>query len=113
MRHIIDTEYLNVPGGLSGNDDAGQMSAWLVFSAMGFYPVAPSIPDYYLSSPLFERITITPEGGKPFVIKAPAATLEKGGEDLVKGVRLNGRKIPADRISHKDLVKGGELEFYQ
>ncbi len=55
----------------------------------------------------------TPEGGKPFVITAPAATLEKGGEDLVKGVRLNGRKIPADRISHKDMVKGGELEFYQ
>lgn len=113
VRHIIDTEYLNVPGGLSGNDDAGQMSAWLVFSAMGFYPVAPSTPDYYLSSPLFERITITPEGGKTFVITAPAATLEKGGEDLVKGVRLNGRKIPADRISHKDMVKGGELEFYQ
>lgn len=113
VRHIIDTEYLNVPGGLSGNDDAGQMSAWLVFSAMGFYPVAPSTPDYYLSSPLFERITITPEGGKPFVITAPATTLEKGGEGLVKGVRLNGRKIPADRISHKDMVKGGELEFYQ
>lgn len=60
IRDIMEREYLNTPGGLSGNDDAGQMSAWYVFSAMGFYPVAPSTPDYYLGAPAFDTITITP-----------------------------------------------------
>lgn len=112
VRHIIDTEYLNVPGGLSGNDDAGQMSAWLVFSAMGFYPVAPSTPWYYLSSPLFERITIKPAEGKEFVITAPAVSLTNGGEAQIKGIRLNGKEISPTRISHHDILAGGMLEFY-
>lgn len=112
VRHIIDTEYLNVPGGLSGNDDAGQMSAWLVFSAMGLYPVAPSTPDYYLSSPVFEKITITPREGKEFTITAPARSLEKGGEDTLRGVRLNGKETAPVRISHGDITAGGKLEFY-
>ncbi len=112
VRHIIDTEYLNVPGGLSGNDDAGQMSAWLVFSAMGFYPAAPSTRRYYLSSPIFERVTITPAGGRTFTITAPERTLGKGGEDKIKGVRLNGKDIPPTHISHNDITAGGTLEFY-
>lgn len=110
VRHILDTEYLNVPGGLSGNDDAGQMSAWLVFSAMGFYPVAPSTPYYYLSSPLFEKITITPEGGKPFVITSTKEGVRD--PDAIKEVRLNGKLIPGIRISHTDIVNGTNLEFY-
>lgn len=111
VRHILDTEYLNVPGGLSGNDDAGQMSAWFVFSAMGFYPVAPSTPYYYLGSPLFEKITITPVGGKEFTITAPASSLIKGGEETISGVRLNGNEIPATKISHTNISGGGKLEF--
>lgn len=111
VRHILDTEYLNVPGGLSGNDDAGQMSAWFVFSAMGFYPVAPSTPYYYLGSPLFEKITVTPVGGKEFIITAPASSLIKGGEETISGVRLNGNEIPATKISHADISGGGKLEF--
>lgn len=111
VRHILDTEYLNVPGGLSGNDDAGQMSAWFVFSAMGFYPVAPSTPYYYLGSPLFEKITITPVGGKEFTITAPASSLIKGGEETISRVLLNGNEIPATKISHTDISGGGKLEF--
>lgn len=111
VRHILDTEYLNVPGGLSGNDDAGQMSAWFVFSAMGFYPVAPSTPYYYLGSPLFEKITVTPVGGKEFTITAPASSLIKGGEETISRVLLNGNEIPATKISHTDISGGGKLEF--
>lgn len=111
VRHILDTEYLNVPGGLSGNDDAGQMSAWFVFSAMGFYPVAPSTPYYYLGSPLFEKITVTPVGGKEFTITAPASSLIKGGEVNIGRVLLNGNEIPATKIAHNDIATGGTLEF--
>lgn len=92
VRHILDTEYLNVPGGLSGNDDAGQMSAWFVFSAMGFYPVAPSIPEYYVGSPLFDRITIKPRGGKEFII-------------------TKGKRYSAPRIRHEDIIAGGTIEL--
>ena len=111
VRHILDTEYLNVPGGLSGNDDAGQMSAWFVFSAMGFYPVAPSTPYYYLGSPLFEKITVTPVGGKEFTITAPASSLIKGGEGNISRVLLNGNDIPVTKIAHNDIATGGTLEF--
>lgn len=111
VRHILDTEYLNVPGGLSGNDDAGQMSAWFVFSAMGFYPVAPSTPYYYLGSPLFEKITVTPVGGKEFTITAPASSLIKGGEVNIGRVLLNGNDIPVTKIAHNDIAGGGTLEF--
>ena len=111
VRHILDTEYLNVPGGLSGNDDAGQMSAWFVFSAMGFYPVAPSTPYYYLGSPLFEKITVTPVGGKEFTITAPASSLIKGGEVNIGRVLLNGNDIPMTKIAHNDIASGGTLEF--
>lgn len=111
VRHILDTEYLNVPGGLSGNDDAGQMSAWFVFSAMGFYPVAPSTPYYYLGSPLFEKITVTPVGGREFTITAPASSLIKGVEENISRVLLNGNEISATKISHTDISGGGKLEF--
>lgn len=106
VRHILDTEYLNVPGGLSGNDDAGQMSAWYVFSAMGLYPVAPSTPDYYLAAPIFERITITPEGDKPFVITTDNLKSDTSGKIL-----LNGKEIAPTRLRHSDITAGGELRF--
>lgn len=107
-RHIMDSEYLDEPGGLSGNDDAGQMSAWFVFSAMGFYPVCPSTPYYYLGAPLFDRITITPEDGREFVISAPGAS---GAGKVFKNVSLNGTSVKESRISHSDLLSGGELQF--
>lgn len=68
VARILDTEYNDTPGGLSGNDDAGQMSAWYIFSAMGFYPVCPATPFYETTTPLFNRITLNLEDGKTFVI---------------------------------------------
>lgn len=68
IRHIMDTEYADTPGGLSGNDDAGQMSAWYVFSAMGFYPVCPGKAEYWLAEPLFSRIRLRRPGGGFFII---------------------------------------------
>jgi predicted alpha-1,2-mannosidase len=105
-RHILDTEYLNEPGGLSGNDDAGQMSAWFVFSAMGLYPVCPATEYYELGYPLFDRITITPEGGGEFVITASPSTPSSGD-----GLMLNGERLTQPRISHSELKRGGSLKF--
>ena len=107
VRHILDTEYLNTPGGLSGNDDAGQMSAWYVFSAMGFYPVCPSTPEYWIGAPLFDRVTITPEGGKPFVIEAPGASARRD----FKTVTLNGSPLDPTSLTHRALTSGGTLRF--
>ena len=69
VRHILDTEYNDTPGGLSGNDDAGQMSAWYIFSSLGFYPVCPGTPYYQLSGPTFRRATLNLENGKKFVLE--------------------------------------------
>ena len=68
VAHILDTEYNDTPGGLSGNDDAGQMSAWYLFSSMGFYPVCPATDRYMLSAPQFQRVTLNLENGRRFTI---------------------------------------------
>jgi len=68
VAHILDTEYNDTPGGLSGNDDSGQMSSWYIFSSMGFYPVCPSSDRYMLSAPRFQRITLNLQNGRRFVI---------------------------------------------
>lgn len=108
VRHIMQTEYNDTPGGLSGNDDAGQMSAWYVFSAMGFYPVCPATKQYMLGAPLFRRVTVRPAGGVPFTIVAPMA-----GNDHPEAVNatLNGLPLEDSSISHDDILKGGTLLF--
>ena len=68
VAHILDTEYNDSPGGLSGNDDSGQMSAWFIFSSMGFYPVCPATDRYMLAQPRFRRITLNLSGGRRFTI---------------------------------------------
>ena len=68
VAHILDTEYNDTPGGLSGNDDAGQMSAWYIFSSMGFYPVCPATDRYMLSKPRFQKVTLNLENGRQFTI---------------------------------------------
>lgn len=68
VAHILDTEYNDTPGGLSGNDDAGQMSAWYVFSSLGFYPVCPATDKYMLSAPRFQKVTLNLQGGRKYVI---------------------------------------------
>ncbi|MBR1389141.1 MAG: GH92 family glycosyl hydrolase [Prevotella sp.] len=68
VAHILDTEYNDTPGGLSGNDDAGQMSAWYIFSSMGFYPVCPATDRYMLTAPRFQKVTLNMQNGRQFTI---------------------------------------------
>ncbi len=107
--HQICTEfYPNNPDGLIGNEDCGQMSAWLVLSAMGFYPVTPGSTDYAMGTPLFEEVKIRLENGKNFIIKAKNHGL---GNFYVNQVELNGQQTNASFFTHHDLEQGGELVF--
>lgn len=99
VARILQTEYNDTAGGLSGNDDAGQMSAWQVFACMGFYPVCPGTPQYVLGGAQFDRVTLNQPGGKPFVIR----------RSLDDSYRLNGEKLAVPVISHEALLGGGEL----
>src|SRR5258707_113993 len=71
VREILASQFHTGPGGLPGNDDAGQMSAWYVLSAIGFYPLCPGMPAYTLGSPIFSRIVIHQSNGKDFTVLAP------------------------------------------
>ena len=102
IRHIMDTEYRDIPGGLAGNDDAGQMSAWYVFSAMGFYPVCPGLPEYWLGEPLFDKVTVHTAPDAAF-------TIEKTGSEGAP--RLDGRPLDGYRLPHSALVSGSTLSF--
>lgn len=108
VRHILDTEYLDDAGGLSGNDDAGQMSAWLLFSYMGFYPVCPATPYYMIGSPVFPKLTLNLENGKAFTIIAENASAEN---IYIQSAELNGQPYTHNYLLHEDIMKGGELHF--
>ena len=108
VRHIMDTEYHTAAGGLAGNDDAGQMSAWYMFAAMGFYPVCPGTPYYVLASPSFSSVTLCPEGGRSFTIKAKGAS-EKN--IYIRRATLNGQPYTKNYLDHADIVRGGTLEL--
>lgn len=108
VRNILKTEYGTGPGGLSGNDDSGQMSAWYVFAAIGFYPVCPSLPEYAVSGPVYEKVTIKLGNGKTLVLSAPGNS-EKNC--YVKSIRFNGNVIDNYKFSHFDLMNGGTVDF--
>ena len=99
-------EYTDGPGGLSGNDDAGQMSAWYIFAAMGFYPVNPVSDEYQLCTPLFDRINLHLRGGKQFRIVCRRKTAAAA---YISAVSLNGKNYPKNFIRYKDIMKGGLL----
>ncbi len=107
VRQILDTQYRAAPDGLAGNEDCGQMSAWYVFSALGFYPADPSSGVYVLGVPRFDTAVLRVQGGT-FVVRA----LRRGPEDrYVRAVRLNGHPWPLTFIRHADVAAGGELVF--
>jgi predicted alpha-1,2-mannosidase len=108
VREIIREEYSAEPGGLSGNEDAGQMSAWLVFSMMGFYPVAPGMPIYVMGSPLFDEIHLKLENGNTFSIMAA-----NNSEDhpYIQSARLNGQPLDRAYLQHEEIMRGGELRL--
>jgi predicted alpha-1,2-mannosidase len=105
-RKIIRDEYDTGPGGLSGNEDGGQMSAWLAFSMAGFYPVTPGTPQYVIGSPVFEEMTIMGDKGKKFVIEA------KGVSDdapYIQSGTLNGKTFTRTYLTHEEILNGGKL----
>ena len=108
VRRLCTDMYRNDPDGVIGNDDCGQMSAWFVLSALGFYPVDPVEAVYVFGSPLFERATLRLPGGKRLVIEAPG---NRADTPYVTAVRWNGRPWSRTWIRHADLVKGGTLSF--
>ena len=108
IHRIIDTKYLPSPGGLCGNDDCGQMSAWYIFSAMGFYPVCPGTNQYVIGSPCVSEAVIHLDDHKTFTIKAPNLT-EKN--IYIQSVMLNGKPWNKTYITHEDIMNGGELIF--
>lgn len=111
IREILKSEYHNGPSGLSGNDDAGQMAAWFVFSTMGFYPVCPggrARYDYALGTPCFDRLTIHLENGRDFTIVAEGTS---DTDCIIGGASLNGRKYKSHFLRHKDILRGGVLNF--
>lgn len=106
VAEILRTMYNNQPEGLSGNEDCGQMSAWYILSAMGFYPVTPGSNDYVLGSPVFPKTTLKLENGKTFVIEANNVSEEN---IYIQSVQLNGTAYHKNYIQHADLTKGGTL----
>lgn len=108
VREIFDTQYKPTPEGLCGNDDCGQMSAWYMLSAMGFYPVSPVDAEYVFGAPQMPSITLHLSDGKTFKVVAEGLSREN---KYVKAIYLNGRKYKRPSISHEDILKGGELKF--
>ncbi len=108
VRHLMDTEYGLGPDGLSGNDDAGQMAAWYIFSALGFYPVCPGSGYYVLASPSFGSATLHMASGKRFTIVAHGASDQN---IYIQSARLNGRPYDLNYLSHADIAAGGTLVF--
>lgn len=107
LHEIMSTLYTDQPDGLCGNEDCGQMSAWYVFSAMGFYPVNPAEGIYILGKPMLENAEIT-IGNKLFKMK----TVGWSDENIyVQSVKLNGKAYNKLFITHADMVDGGILEF--
>ena len=100
--------YRATPCGYAGNDDCGQMSAWYIFSALGFYPFHAGSAEYVLGTPLFKKATLHLAGGKDFIISAPNKTPERVH---VKSVKLNGQPLDGFILTHQQLMAGGTLEF--
>ena len=108
VREIMFSQYDNTPDGLSGNDDAGQMSAWYVLSAMGFYSVTPGMDYYVIGSPIFDKVKINLENGKTFEIIANNNSIKNS---YIRSAKLNGRNYTKSFIKHMDIADGGEIKF--
>lgn len=108
IREIFDTQYKNKPDGLCGNDDCGQMSAWYMFSAMGFYPVDPVSGDYVFGAPQLPKIVLHLADGKTFTVIAENLSKE---HKYVDSITLNGEPYTKNTISHEDILKGGTLVY--
>jgi predicted alpha-1,2-mannosidase len=108
VHQIMNTFYRNNPDGLTGNEDCGQMSAWAVMSAMGFYQVTPGTDEYVIGTPWFSKVTINLESGNKFVIKAKGISTQNF---YIQSATLNGKSYNASFLKHPDIMNGGELTF--
>ncbi|MHB1685851.1 MAG: GH92 family glycosyl hydrolase [Ignavibacteriaceae bacterium] len=107
-REIMNLWYNAGPFGLPGDDDDGAMSAWYVFSAMGFYPVCPGSGQYAIGSPLFKKITLSLENGNKFVIESKNNSKKNV---YIKEAKLNNKVYNKNYITHREILKGGVLNF--
>ena len=108
IRKTLKMQYKPTPDGLGGNDDCGQMSAWYIFSSLGFYPVSPGGNEYSIGSPTIKNAKINLENGKTFEIKV-SNNSEKN--IYIQKMLLNGKPLSKYFITHDDIVNGGLLEF--
>jgi len=108
LRQIVESQYKPTPDGLSGNDDLGQMSAWLLFTALGFYPVTPGSLEYVIGRPFVNRAVLNLPNGKRFTIIADALD---DAHPYIGSVHLNGRPLDRSYLRHAEIVAGGELRF--
>ena len=105
---VMNELYLNTPAGLCGNEDCGQMSAWYVFSAMGFYPVDPVSGQYEIGTPLFPEIKMHLANGKTFTVLAPNVSKEN---IYIRSVKLNGKPYDKSYITHQQIMNGDTFDF--
>ena len=105
---VMHELYTNEPGGLCGNEDCGQMSAWYVFSAMGFYPVDPISGQYEIGTPMFPRVELKLANGKTFTISAPAVSREN---IYIQSVKVNGEPYKKSYLTHDLIMSGATVEF--
>lgn len=108
LKQIVDSQYKPTPDGLVGNDDLGQMSAWLIFTSLGFYPVAPGSNQYVLGRPFVNRAQLHLPNGNRLTIDSEDMSEE---HPFLKNVILNGKSLDRSYVTHEELMKGGELRF--
>ncbi|MYM68690.1 glycoside hydrolase family 92 protein [Pseudoduganella sp. FT55W] len=108
VRETMNRLYKPTPDGYCGDEDNGQTSAWYVFSALGFYPVTPAVPQYVVGAPLFKKATLTLENGKQIVINAPA---NGDKQRYVGALKVNGKPYTRNWLDHKALMQGAVLDF--
>jgi predicted alpha-1,2-mannosidase len=108
LRQIVESQYRPAPDGLVGNDDLGQMSAWLLFTSLGFYPVAPGSNEYVIGRPFVEEATLHLPSGMTFKIVAENLSSSNA---FIQSVTLNGKPLTRMFLRHEELMRGGELHF--
>jgi predicted alpha-1,2-mannosidase len=108
IRLVLEKEYRNDTWGISGNEDAGQMSAWYIFSAMGFYPYLHSVPEYTIGSPIFDEVILNLPNGKACTITAKNNSAENM---YIQSMKINGKAWDKTFLPHDVIVNGGDIEF--
>jgi len=108
VRETMNRMYQPTPDGYCGDEDNGQTSAWYVFSALGFYPVAPATDEYVIGAPLFQKVTVELENGKKIIINAPG---NSDSNRYIQSMKFNGKDYGKNFLSHNELMRGAVIDF--